>query len=68
MQADITNHIRGRIKNFEENLALIAQCRKKEMEKPYAKRDSKMLYMFHKDEALYKYCLTELHDILNRIV
>jgi hypothetical protein len=60
-------HLESRIKHFEEKLSLISACRKKEMEKPYNKRNYRILYMFHKDEAVYKFCLTEFQELLNNM-
>lgn len=37
------------------------------MEKPYNKRNYRILYMFHKDEAVYKFCLTEFQELLNNM-
>jgi CRISPR/Cas system type I-B associated protein Csh2 (Cas7 group RAMP superfamily) len=68
MPVDIKQDIRDRMKDFEANLLLVAECRKKEMEKPFNRRNYEVLYMLHKDEALYRYCLNEFNNLLDRMV
>lgn len=56
---DREEYLEKKIREFEEKLVLIAACRQEEMNKPHKKRNYRLLYMFHKDEALYHFCLTE---------
>jgi len=60
-------YINERIKEFEEQIALISKCREKELNKKYAKRNYNLLYMFHKDEALYEFCLTEFKALKEKL-
>ena len=61
------DYIEGRIKEFEQQIALISKCREKEMHKEYARRNHNLLYMFHKDEALYEFCLTEFKALKDKL-
>ena len=58
---DFENYIEERIKVCEEKLAFIAICKEKETTKVTGKPDQNICYLLHKDEAVYKFCLTELN-------
>jgi hypothetical protein len=60
---NIENYLDERIMLFNERLHLIAECRMKEMKKAYDKRNYNLLYMFHKDEATYNFCLEEFESL-----
>ncbi|HEX9508911.1 MAG TPA: hypothetical protein VF939_00405 [Puia sp.] len=65
---NLESYLEQRMQEFEEQIALIAACRAEEIRKPFASRDFRILYMFHKDEALYTYCLFEfklLKEMIN---
>jgi hypothetical protein len=66
-QTEIEIHVNERISEFEEKLKFIAECREKEMSKPFTKRNNEVLYLLHKDEVLYNFCLSEFKKILTLI-
>ena len=61
------DYINGRIEEFQKQISLISECREKEMTKKYADRNYNLLYMFHKDEALYEFCLTEFKALKEKL-
>lgn len=62
---DLEAYLESKIREFEEKLALINSCRLKELGKPLNNRSSKVLYLLHRDETLYYYCMTEFLRIKN---
>jgi hypothetical protein len=61
----LETYLESRIGEFAEKLELINSCRLKELGKPLDKRSSKVLYLLHRDETLYYYCMTEFIRIKN---
>jgi len=62
-QSNLEIYLENRIREYEEKLVLINSCRLKEIEKPLKKRCLRIIYLLHRDEALYNYCLTEFINI-----
>ena len=60
-------YIREKISEFERKLQFIAECREIEMSKSFRERNNDVLFLLHKDEVLFSYCLTEFKTILQYI-
>ena len=61
-------YLEERIKIFEEKISMILECKAKEMDKSYDQRNYKLLYMYHKDEAMYSLCLKEFKLLKEKFV
>lgn len=64
---EVTNYIDERILVFKEKLDMIAKRRVQEISKPYGKRNYQALFILHKDEILFKFCLSELELIKQKM-
>ena len=60
---EIKIYIGKKISEFEEKLKLIAECREKEMSKSFQNRSREVLFLLHKDEVLFDFCLSEFKII-----
>jgi len=63
---EYSGYIKERILEFESRIATIEECRNTEMVKPFNKRNYQVLYILHKDEILYKFCIQELKTIIDK--
>jgi hypothetical protein len=59
LRTDLEEYLEKRTRDIEEKLHRIFMCRETEMKKPYEGRDMNVLYMLHKDQVLYEFCLRE---------
>jgi len=64
---DIKKYVSERISQFEEKIVFIAECREKEMSKSFKDRNNEVLYLLHKDEVLFNFCLSEFKIIQQHI-
>ncbi|MBB6127426.1 hypothetical protein HDF22_001534 [Mucilaginibacter lappiensis] len=55
-----------KIKELEDQLTFVRECREREICKEIPKRNYNILLMLHKDEKLYLFCLNELKLFLER--
>ncbi len=60
---EIKKYINKKILEFEEKLKFIAECKEREMSKSYSDRNNEVLYLLHKDEVLFNFCLSEFKII-----
>jgi hypothetical protein len=64
---EVKRYIVDKISEFEEKLKFIAECREREMSKSYQERSNEVLFLLHKDEVLFNFCLSEFKTILQYI-